>query len=155
MHTSQMFASGAVNLDLDGTAIAQFLLFTAFVVLMKDLIFDPLLKVFDERERRSAGAVDDARELDDEALALKGRLDARIEDVRRGAAVDREQLRAKLKQLETEMTGSARTAVAEQLGTGLGALEVEAATIRKGLVEQRTSLAAQIASRVLGREVRS
>ncbi len=155
MHTSQMFASGAVNLDLDGTAIAHFILFTAFVVLMKDLIFDPLLKVFDERERRTAGAIDDARELDDKAIALKGEYDQRLEEVRRDAAVDRDRVRAKLNQLEDELAGSARTAVSEQLGTGLAAIQREVGTIRKDLEGQRPALASQIASRVLGREVRS
>jgi F-type H+-transporting ATPase subunit b len=155
MHTSQLIASGAVNLDLDATAIAQFLLFTAFVVLMKDVIFDPLLKVFDERERRTAGAIDDARDLDEKAIALKGQYDARVEEVRRDAAIDRDRLRAKMKQIESEMTDASRSAATEKLENGLGILGREAAAVRKDLDAQQAALASQIASRVLGREVRS
>jgi F-type H+-transporting ATPase subunit b len=155
MHTMPMFASGAIQLDLNVTAVAQFILFTAFVVLMKDLIFDPLIKVFEERERRTAGAIDDARDLDEKAIELKSKVDTRVEEVRREAASDRERARVKLKQVEGEMLGSARTAAAEKLSSGLGKVESEAAAIRKDLDAQRASLAADIASRVLGREVRS
>jgi F-type H+-transporting ATPase subunit b len=155
MHHMKLFASGAVNLDLDATAVAQFILFTAFVVLMKDLIFDPLLKVFDERERRTAGAVDDARDLDERAIELKGRLDARMDEVRREAAADRERTRAKLKELEAETMTAARAAATSKLDTGLGAVEAEASAIRKDLEGRRATLASEIASRVLGREVQS
>ncbi|MBM4376693.1 MAG: H(+)-transporting ATPase [Deltaproteobacteria bacterium] len=155
MHHMKLFASGAVNLDLDATAVAQFILFTAFVVLMKDLIFDPLLKVFDERERRTDGAIDDARDLDDRAIELKGKLDTRMDEVRREAAADRERSRAKLKELESETLTAARAAATTRLDAGLGAVEAEASTIRKDLEAQRAKLAAEIASRVLGREVQS
>lgn len=154
MHHLTLFASGAVNLDLDATAVAQFILFTAFVVVMKDVIFDPLLKVFDERERKTAGAIDDARDLDDRAIEAKGKVDARMDEVRREAAADRERSRAKLKVLEVETLTSARSAAADQLASGLGKVEEEAAAIRKDLEDQRAVLAAEIASRVLGREVR-
>ncbi|MBM4358171.1 MAG: H(+)-transporting ATPase [Deltaproteobacteria bacterium] len=154
MHTLPMFASGAIQLDLNVTAVAQFILFTAFVVLMKDLIFDPLIKVFEERERRTAGAIDDARDLDERAIELKNKVDARLDDVRREAAADRARAVAKLKQIEGDLLGSARNAAAESLTTGIGKVEAEAATIRKDLEGQRASLAAEIASRVLGREVR-
>lgn len=155
MHTMPMFASGAIQLDLNVTAVAQFILFTAFVVLMKDLIFDPLIRVFEERERRTAGAIDDARDLDERALELKAKVDARLEEVRRDAAADRERARSKLKKMEGELLGAAREAATEKLTAGLGKVDAEAATIRKDLDGQRGTLAAEIASRVLGRGVRS
>ncbi len=154
MHHLPLFASGAVNVDIDGTMLAQFLLFTAFVVLMKDLIFDPLLKVFDEREQRTHGAIDEARLLDEEAIALKGEYDTRLEEIRREAGVDRERVRGRLKKLETEMLGSAREAQTERLGAGLARIDQEVGAIRGDLEAQRAALAAEIASRVLGREVR-
>lgn len=155
MHTLPMFASGAVNLDLDATVVAQFILFTAFVVLMKDLFFDPLLRVFDERERRTAGAIDDARDLDEKAIALKGEYDGRVEEVRREAAGDRERVRSKLKLIETDLSTSTRDAVSKKLEDGLARIDRDALSIRKELDAQRASLASEIASRVLGREVKS
>jgi F-type H+-transporting ATPase subunit b len=149
-----LFAYGAVNVDLDPTMVAHFLMFAAFVVLMKDLIFDPLLNVFEERERRTAGAIEEARLLDEKAIALKSEYDVRLEEIRREAAVDREQIRARLKKLESEMLGSARDAVGQRLGTGLAQIDKEVGVIRSDLEVDRSNLAADIASRVLGREVR-
>ncbi len=149
------FASGAVNVDLDMTTVAQLVLFTAFVVLMKDMIFDPLLRVFEERERRTAGAIDLARGADDRAIQLKEELDGRIEEVRRDAALDRDKIRTRLKKLESATTAEARAAADEKLEAGLTQLKGEAQAVEVELSRERTGLAAQIASRVLGREVES
>jgi F-type H+-transporting ATPase subunit b len=75
--------------------------------------------------------------------------------VRRDAAIDRDRLRAKMKQIESEMTDASRSAATEKLEKGLGILGRDAAAVRKDLDAQQAALASQIASRVLGREVRS
>ena len=148
-----LLASGAVNVDLDPTFIAHFVLFTAFVVLMKDLIFDPLMRVFEERERRTAGAISRARELDEQAIQLKQEFDDRLDEVRRDAAVDRERIREEVKQLEAELSEEARAAVKTKLEAGLAAIGEDVKQIQSDLESDRSALAAQIASKVLGREV--
>ena len=149
-----LLMSSAVTVDLDPTFIAHFILFTAFVVLMKDLIFDPLLKVFEERERRTHGAIDAARRMDEQTIALKQELDGKLEGIRREAAVDREQVRERVKQLETELMNEARDVMTRELDAGMAAINIEVEDIRKDLETHRAPLAAEIASKVLGREVR-
>lgn len=152
--TNPLLASSAVNLDLDITAVIHFVLFAAFVLLMKDLVFEPLMKVFDERERRTAGAIERAREMDEEAIELKQEYEEKIEGIRREAATDRERIRGNVKRLEREMMAATRTAVEKTLDRGMTSIEVDVAKIRKDLSAQRGELASDIASRVLGREVR-
>jgi len=149
-----LVASSAVTVDLDPTFILHFLMFTAFVVVMKDLIFDPLLEVFEERDRRTKGAIVDAREMDEQALALKQEFDGKLEGVRRDAAVDRERIRGSVKQLESEMMTEARETVSKTLDSGMVKIDAEVSSIRADLAAQRGTLAATIASKVLGREVR-
>src|SRR5687768_12524672 len=91
-----LLASGAVNVDLDLTFIVQFLLFGGFILVMKDLLFDPILVLFEERERRTAGAIEEARAMDEKAIALKQEYEGRLEGIRREAAVDRERVRAQV-----------------------------------------------------------
>lgn len=146
--------SSAVTVDLDPTFIAHFVLFAAFVVLMKDLIFDPLLKVFEERERRTAGAIDEARGMDEQALALKQELDGKLEGIRREAAVDREQVRERVQKIESALLAESQRAMAAALDAGMAKIHQEAAAIRAELEAQRGPLAAEVASKVLGREVR-
>lgn len=150
---STLVASGGVSVDADVTVLAQFVMFTGFIVLMKPLIFDPLLRLFEERERRTAGAIADAREMDEEAISLKREYDTKFDGIRREASLERERLRAENAKLEAEMMATARAAVAETLDAGKSKAEVEVDRIRKELAEQRQVLAAGIASRVLGREV--
>jgi F-type H+-transporting ATPase subunit b len=150
-----LLASGAVTVDLDPTVFAHFLLFTAFVVIMKDLLFDPLLRVFEERERRTAGAIAKAREMDEQALELKQEYDSKIEEIRRDASVDRERIRTMVKKLEAELMDDARQAVGTHLEYGMTKVQQEVGAIRKDLERQQTSLAAEIASRVLGRDVKA
>jgi len=147
--------SGAVNIDLDLTAAAHLVLFCFFAVIMKPLIFDPLMRVFEERERRTSGAKARARGMDEEAIELRQEYEHKLDDVRREAAIDREQNRARTAKLEAELTESARNNAAEKLTAGMTKIHAEMATIRTNLAKDRPALAAQIASRVLGREVRS
>jgi F-type H+-transporting ATPase subunit b len=148
-----LFAASAVNVDLDMTMVAHFVLFAAFVVLMKDLIFDPLLRVFEEREKRTQGAIEGARKMDEQAIQLKHEYDSRLEEIRREAALDRERIRGRLKKHETEIMTAAREAVSGKLSAGKATIDTEASAIRRDLERQRAALASEIASRVLGREV--
>lgn len=154
LFASVLVASGGVSVDVDLSVLAQLVMFTGFIVLMKPLIFDPLLRLFEERERRTAGAVADARKMDEQAIELKGDYDRKFDGIRREASLDRERLRGETAKLEAEMMGTARDAVAKKLDDGKAKVAEEIERIRAELEQQRHSLAVEIASRVLGREVK-
>jgi F-type H+-transporting ATPase subunit b len=148
-----LFMSSAVTVDVDATFLVQLALFTFFAVLMKDLLFDPLLKVFEQREKRTAGSIDEAREMDEQAIRLKQDYEDKLESIRRDAAADREQVREQVKKLLAELLADARAAQSQRLAEGLSKLAGEVDLIRAELEQHRGPLAAEIASRVLGREV--
>ena len=148
-----LWASSAVNVDLDLTFLMHFILFGAFVVIMKDLIFDPMIKVFERREKMTSGEIDEARKMDEEAIALKQELDAKLEEIRREAATDREQVRARVKKLENELLEDARSTMDAKLDKGMRQIREEVEAIQAELAKKRAPLAADIATRVLGREV--
>jgi F-type H+-transporting ATPase subunit b len=147
-----IFAS-AISVDFDLTFLAQFVLFTTFVIVLKPLLFDPLLRVFEERERRTEGAKKEAREMDAEAGELLTRYEAELDKVRREAGVERDKLRAEAARLEAQMMAEAHEETARILETGKARIASEVAELRKELAQTRPELAAQIASRILGREV--
>lgn len=150
-----LFASGDITVDVDLSFVAQCLLFTTFVVLLKPLLFDPLLKVFEERERRTEGAKVEARHMDERAGELLKKYEAELDTVRREAARERETLRAETARLEAKIMAEARAEAAEVLEAGKAKIRLEMQTLREELVRQRPELAAEIASRILGREVQS
>ena len=48
--------AGGVPLDFDRTVLLQIVVFTVLIVVLKPLLFDPVLKVFALREERTEGA---------------------------------------------------------------------------------------------------
>jgi F-type H+-transporting ATPase subunit b len=152
---AKLFATADVLVDFDLTVIAQFLLFATFVVVLNPLLFEPLMRVFDEREKRTEGAKAEARQMDARAGELLSKYEAELETVRRSAAAEREKLRAETAKLEAQIMAEARAESARILEEGKAKIAAGVADLRKELGAQQPALAAQIASRVLGREVAS
>jgi F-type H+-transporting ATPase subunit b len=149
-----LFASGsAVSVDFDLTFVAQFLLFATFVQLMRPLLFQPLLRVFEERERRTEGAKRAAREMDERAGELYKDYEIKLEDVRRTASLERERLRSETAKLEAQIMAEARAEAAQILDRGKAQIASEVAALRRDLDRNKPALASEIASKVLGREV--
>lgn len=150
---TKLLASGAVSVDFDVTFIAQFLLITTFIVILKPLLFDPLMRVFEERERRTDGAKADARAMDARAGELLTKYEAELEKVRRAAATDRDRVRAATVKLEAQIMSEARVESAKILDEGKAKITKEIEALRTDLRAAEPQLAADIASRILGREV--
>lgn len=149
-----LFASGGVSVDFDLTFLAQFVLFTMFVIVIKPLLFDPLLRVFEEREKRTEGAKRKARTMDEKAGELSLRYQSELERVRREANVERDRMRGETARLEAQIMAEARAETARIVEEGKALIANEAALLRKELKAAQPALAAEIASRVLGREVK-
>jgi F-type H+-transporting ATPase subunit b len=148
----KLFAA-AINVDFDLTFLAQFLLFTMFVIVLRPLLLDPLLRVFEEREKRTEGAKQEARDMDERAGDLLTRYEAELEKVRREANQERERLRKEAKDLEAKIMAEARAETARILDTGKARIAAEVEQMRQELKAAQPALASEIASRVLGREV--
>lgn len=149
---SRLFAS-SISVDFDATFIAQFILFTAFILVLRPLLFDPLLKVFAERQRRTEGARKKAQDMDAKAGELAQRYEAELDKVRVEANQERERLRREAKEVEAKIMAEARTDVARILDGGKVRITAEVEQMKKELSEAQTAHATEIASRVLGREV--
>jgi len=149
---ARLFAS-TISVDFDATFIAQFILFTAFILVLRPLLFDPLLKVFAERTRRTKGARDKAAELDAQVGELSQQYEAELDKVRVEANSEREKLRREAKEIEAKIMAEARTDVNRILETGKARIAAEVEQMKKDLADAQPMHAAEIASRVLGREV--
>ena len=60
-------APQAINVDVDWTFLVQLGLIVALMLVLKPLLFDPMLKLFEEREKRIEGAKVQARHIDDKS----------------------------------------------------------------------------------------
>jgi len=152
-HAVGASAAGAVNVDFDLTFLGQMIAFTLLVLVLKPLLFDPLMKLFEERERRTEGAKLSARRMDERAGEILRQYEAELEKVRRTAAEERDLILREGQRLEAKIVGEARAEIAKTIEDGKATIALESSTIRAELRVRSQQLARSIASSVLGREV--
>jgi F-type H+-transporting ATPase subunit b len=148
-------SGGAVNIDFDLTFIGQMVIFAALIVVLKPLLFDPVLGLFAEREKRTDGARAAAREMQERAGELLRKYEHELEKVSKVAGEERDRIRAETARLEAEEMLVARQLTAKIVDEGRESIAEEIHEIRFELGRNSEHLARDIAGRVLGREVAS
>jgi F-type H+-transporting ATPase subunit b len=146
-------SGGGVSLDFDRSFILQMFAFALLVAILNPLLFQPLMRVFEERERRTDGAKLLARRMDEEAGQMLRRYEAEIEKVRRVASEERERMRSEAQKLEAKILAEARAETSKIIEHGKARMAEEARSIRTELQAQAPVLAREMAARVLGREI--
>jgi F-type H+-transporting ATPase subunit b len=144
---------GAIPLDIDRGVVVQAVLFSVLIVVLKPLLFDPMLKVFAAREQRTEGTRAKARELQERAGELLRKYEKELERVHRVAAEERERLRSETAKLEAEIVREAREVTARVVDDGRRQIAAEVTAIRASLGGEAQRVAQQISERVLGRPV--
>jgi len=148
-------APQAISVDFDATFLVQFVLFAGLTLVLKPLLFDPMLKLFEERERRIDGAKMEARKIDEKSASALTKYETEMAKARATANAERDKMRAEAVRKEQEILASVRTAAAHTLDEGKKAALSEAERVRATLKAQSGGLARDLAGRVLGREVQS
>lgn len=151
--TGLVAMSGGVTLDFDNTVILQAVLFTLLLLVLKPLLFDPVLRVFALREERTEGARATARSLQERAGDLLAQYEKELVRVGQVAAEERERLRAETARIEAEIMQQAREATAKVIDEGRRRIEAEVNAVRFQLGRESERAAELIVSRVLGREM--
>src|SRR5580693_9397083 len=96
-------AAEAVSVDLDATALVMVAILVVLWIILKPLLSDPLLKLFEQRERRTEGAKLLARKIDEKSASALATYEAEMQKGRVAANADREQVRAEGLKREAEI----------------------------------------------------
>jgi F-type H+-transporting ATPase subunit b len=147
------FREGGVDVDLDLTVFVQAGLFVLLLLILKPLLFDPMLKLFEEREKRIEGARVQARKIDEKSTGALATYEAAMTKARAEANAERDKLRAEAMKVEAEILAKVRETTNRMLDEGKRSAQSEAARVRASLQAQSAELAKELAGRVLGREV--
>lgn len=145
--------SGGSIIDLDGTVFVQLGLFFLAFLLLRSLVFKPMLAVLDARDQAIDGAKEEAKKLDVEVKEKQASFEAELRKVRTASSEERDRLRAEGLELERRLLEKVRAETAKLSADAKVRLDNEAALVRQTLAAQRPELAREIASKVLGREV--
>ena len=149
--TGLVAMSGGVTLDFDNTVILQAALFTALLLILKPLLFDPMLRIFALREERTDGARATARELQERAGDLLSQYEQELARVSQVATEERDKLRAETVRLEAEIMREGREATAKIVEQGRKRIEAEVNAIRFELGREAEKVSELIVARVLDR----
>ncbi|HEY5938012.1 MAG TPA: ATP synthase F0 subunit B [Kofleriaceae bacterium] len=146
-------ASGHPLIDIDLTAVVQFVLFLFTYFVANKLLFQPYLAL---RERRKAG-IDGARA---EAERMTATADAKLADYEKSLAVARDRaneegrkVRLEAANHEREVTDKAKTTAQKSIDEAMAKMRQETEAASKELMPKADAIARSIASKLLGREV--
>ncbi len=148
-------AGKAIDVDFDATFVVQVVLFVGLTLFLKPVLFDPMLKLFEERERRIDGAKLLARKIDEKSATAAAKYEAEMAKARAAAAAVRDKIRAEAVKQEQEILSAVRAATAKVIDDGKRSAVAEAERARAALKADSAALARDLAGRVLGREVQS
>lgn len=152
--SAHSLAGGGIDVDVDLSVFVQVALFALLAFALKPLLFDPLLKLFEEREKRIEGARAESFALDKASAEAQGRYEAAMQEARGKANTERDKLRSEGVRRENEILAEARAVTGKKLEDGRSVLGKELESARTHIQKSADELGAQIASRVLGREIR-
>jgi F-type H+-transporting ATPase subunit b len=146
-------SGGGVTVDFDWTLFIQVGFVVVLFVLLKPMLFDPMLKLFEERERRIDGARKEARKIDEESALALSKYEAAMAKAHAEGNAVRERERAAARAAEADILANMRKEVHEYTERARKDLAEELARARSELAPQSRELARALASRLLGREV--
>src|SRR5260370_20880929 len=108
-----MAAPQPISVDFDATFLVQVVLFVALTVALKPLLFDPMLKLFEEREKLIDGAKAQARKIDETSAAALGIYEAEMAKTRTAGNAERDAARAEALKRENEILARGRQETAK------------------------------------------
>jgi F-type H+-transporting ATPase subunit b len=148
-----MSEGGGVTVDLDASLLVQIVLFIVLLLVLKPLLFEPMLKLFEEREKRIEGTRREASKEDERSAKALAKYEAILAKAREVGGAERDAIRAEGARKEAETMAAVRSVVTTTIEQGRTALANEAKKTRADLSAEAAVLGRHIASRVLGREV--
>jgi F-type H+-transporting ATPase subunit b len=140
-------------IDLDGTAFIQLGLFLLLMLVLRQFLWRPYLKVLGERTTRVDGYKQEAVRLDAEAASRLAKAEAALAEARRVGAGERVEARAVAQKREQELLAAANVAAQKTLAEARARVSAALAGERAKLQQTAADIGAQAARKILGREV--
>jgi F-type H+-transporting ATPase subunit b len=140
-------------IDIDGTIAIQFVLFLVLLYLSNKLLFQPYLRLRDQRAAGIEGARAEAERMTAEADAKLADYEKQLATARNRASEEARKIRAEATAHERDVTTAARATASAALEESSAKVRKETEAARVELLPRAESLGKDMAKRILGREV--
>ncbi|MBI5485878.1 MAG: hypothetical protein HY905_00955 [Deltaproteobacteria bacterium] len=148
---SAVWASARSIVDIDATLLVQLGLFLLCFLLLRGLVFKPLIRLADERRAQTTGMREEAKRLDTDADGRTKSLARSLQDTKLDAQAEREKIRLLAKQREQEILRLAKDEAARTADAAHASVEAQRSGAEREASEQARMLAGGIAARLAGR----
>jgi F-type H+-transporting ATPase subunit b len=149
---SVILASGSL-VDLDGTFFVQLGVFLIMLVILRSLVFKPIVRLIDARHEATVGAMKTAEKLTEEAASLSVEVEKKLAGARADATKVRNETLERAKKQEREIGNVAR----EKAGRVVGDMRVRVASdmknVQQKLEEETRSMAVFLSEKILDRKL--
>jgi F0F1-type ATP synthase membrane subunit b/b' len=140
------------SLELFASPLVQLLaLFALLIWPANQLLWRPLLRVFEARGERIAGSRARAEKVASEAEDVLGAYESAVERARRSADGDRAQILEGARRQQSQLTAEARRAAETEVTAAREAVDAALDRARSGLQSSADELGREAAAQVLGR----
>jgi F-type H+-transporting ATPase subunit b len=148
-------AEGGVTVDLDLTLFVQLGFFLVLLFVLKPTLFDPMMRLFEEREKRIEGTRHEATKQDKRSAKALATVEAALAKAREAGMAERDRIRAEGLKREATIMSEVRAEVSATLERGRHEIAEEAKAARTRLEAEARALGRDAATRALGREITS
>jgi len=140
-------------ISVDWTLGLQFVNFIILLIVLNKLLYKPLTKIMAERREKIEGSHARAKSLQADIDEKMERYQQQLNEARALANAERAKLKKAASEEEAAMLAEAREKATKRLQAIKDQVAVEAAEASKTLKKEATSLAGQIATKILGRKL--
>lgn len=139
------------TMELNATLLVQAVIILVLMAWLTPMLFSPVLKVFDERERRIHGAAEEARLRLNSAGEKSALVEQKTKEAQADARLILTGLRDQAKAKEQQLIDAARAAASFRLDEARSELFDASEKARVGLKDDAKNIADEIVKKVLGR----
>ncbi len=141
-------------LTLNKTLIIQTIIFIGAVFTLNELIFKPFLRLAEKRNELTAGAIEEAEEVEKKTENVISEYEAKINEAREEALEERNEIRREAQTKAEGMIEEARGESQKLIEEAKAKIERESKETWQKIKPDVEVIAREMSSRVLGREVR-
>jgi len=137
--------------EVNASVLLQLATFLVVLVWLSNVLIAPLMRIYDERERRIEGAADEALRLRDGVGETAELIDQRLKEANNDARKILDELRVKGQEKEREFIDQARDKAASRIEDAQAELFAATEEIKGELKTSSAKIADEITNKVLGR----
>ncbi|MET0501946.1 MAG: ATP synthase F0 subunit B [Candidatus Binatia bacterium] len=140
-------------ISLDYSVVYQFVLFLVLWVILNRILFRPYLNLLEERERKTTGAQHDSTDLEREGARLRAQYEEKIAQAQATGYAAKEVIVQEARQQREKVLTQSREAATSMLEAVRQEVESQLQKERQLIAAEVKTLAHEMASKILGRDV--